>query len=93
MEKLREHKSSNPSRWKEEAEYRQANLSRLKESRSIAIKILSKMRFDGISRIQLSDMTGLNLDMISAVLKGKGQADPEAVEKMENALAISLANA
>lgn len=67
-------------------------MNQLKESRSIAIKILSKMRFDGIGRIQLSDMTGLNLDMISAVLKGKGQADPKAVEKIENALAISLAN-
>lgn len=92
LEKLRELKSPTPSKWKEEAENRQANMSRLKESRGVAIKILSKMRFEGISRTQLSDMTGLNLDMISAVLKGKGQANPDAVVKIENALAISLVN-
>ncbi len=90
LEKLREHASPTPSRWREVAEYRQANLDWLKEAREIAIKILSKMRIDGITRGQLAEMTGINPDCISQVLKGKEKVSAETVEKIENALEINL---
>ncbi len=86
LEKLREHSSPSPSRWREKAEYRQANMGWLKESRITAIKILSKMRVKGITRDQLSKMTGISEDLISKVLQGKYQISEETVMQIEAAL-------
>ena len=41
LEKLKQHQSEIPSKWREEAEFRSANKSWLKGSPKIAVKILS----------------------------------------------------
>ena len=43
VQKISEHKSSTPSRWREEAEYRAANKDWLRYSQHIAIMMLDKM--------------------------------------------------
>lgn len=86
MEKLREHSSPTASRWREKAEYRQANLGWLKESRRIAIEILSKMRVQGITRKQLSEMTGISDEALSRILRGKDKVNEETVRQIETAL-------
>ena len=40
LEKLKQHQSETPSKWREEAEYRHANKSWLQRSQKIAVKIL-----------------------------------------------------
>lgn len=86
LEKLREHRSEQPSRWREVAEDRQSNLYWLKESRKIAIGLLSKMRNDSISRAELSRLTGINIDVLSTILKGKERVSEENLLKIEKVL-------
>ncbi|MCH5238101.1 MAG: hypothetical protein J1E95_09945 [Muribaculaceae bacterium] len=43
LEKLNQHQSETPSKWREEAEFRRANKSWIRRSQKIAVKILSKI--------------------------------------------------
>lgn len=90
LEKLRQHRSATPSRWREEAEYRQSNISWLKQSREIAIRLLSAMRSKGLTKDDLSKATGLDEGNILRLLKGKEKVESETIIKLEKALAIDL---
>ena len=52
LNRLRQHQSATPSRWREEAEKRKANKEWLRYSQNIAMRMLDKMEADGIIQKQ-----------------------------------------
>ena len=55
LDKLRQHQSATPSRWREEAEKRRSNKEWLRYSQYIAMRMLDKMEADGITQKQLAE--------------------------------------
>ena len=53
VSKLKEHQSSTPSKWRENAEWRMANKSWLRYSQHIAMMMLDKMEELGMTQIRL----------------------------------------
>ena len=89
-EKLREHASATPSKWREEAEYRRANKSWLRYSQHIALLMLNQMDKIGITRKQLAEKMNCTPQYISKVLKGQENLSLETLSKIEDALNISI---
>ena len=89
-EKLSKHKSSTPSRWREEAEFRTANRSWLRYSQHIAMVMLDKMEELHLSQTQLADKMGCSQQYISKVLRGQENLSIETIAKIESALSIQI---
>ncbi len=90
IERLRQYQSPTPSKWREEAEERQADRSWLKHSRKIATKMLVKMNDEGITQSQLADRMGCKQQQVSRILKGRENLTLETLSKIEVALNINL---
>ena len=90
LEKLKQHQSETPSKWREEAEFRRANKSWLRRSQKIAVKILSKMRESGISQTELANKMGCSQQYVSKILKGQENLSLETISKIEDSLGLSL---
>ena len=89
-QKLSEHKSSTPSRWREEAEYRAANKDWLRYSQHIAIMMLDKMEELGLTQKSLAERMGCTQQNVSKILKGRENLSIETLCKIEAALQLSL---
>lgn len=90
IEKLKEHASSTPSKWREEAECRRANKTWLRYSQHIALLMLDKMEVLGMNRKQLAERMNCSPQYISKVLKGQENLSLETLFKIEIALGISI---
>ncbi|MBP3517229.1 MAG: helix-turn-helix domain-containing protein [Parabacteroides sp.] len=90
VQKLNEHKSSTPSKWREEAEFRIANKSWLRNSQHIAIMMLDKMEKLGLTQKSLAEKMGCSQQYVSKILKGRENLSIETLCKIENALGLSL---
>lgn len=90
IEKLKEHASSTPSKWKEEAEFRLANKSWLRYSQKIALLMLDKMEQMGITQKQLAERMNCSQQYVSRILKGKENLSLETLSKIENALGLQI---
>lgn len=90
VQKLSEHKSSTPSKWREEAEYRAANKSWLRYSQHIAMMMLNKMEELHITQKQLAERMGCSQQYVSKILKGRENLSIETLCKIEDALQITL---
>ena len=86
VSKLREHQSSTPSKWRENAEWRMANKSWLRYSQKIAMQMLDKMEQMKITQKQLAERMNCSQQYISKILKGKENLSLETLTKIENAL-------
>ena len=89
-EKLSKHKSSTPSRWREEAEFRTANRSWLRYSQHIAMVMLDKMEEQGLTQKSLAEKMGCSQQYVSKILKGRENLSIETLCKIEDALQITL---
>lgn len=90
VEKLKEHASTTPSKWREEAEYRRANKTWLRYSQHIALLMLDKMDMLGMNRKQLAEKMNCSPQYISKVLKGQENLSLETLSKIEMALGVSI---
>ena len=90
IEKLREYAPETPSKWREKAEWRQENKSWLRHSQRIAVKMLSRMREEGLSQQALAERMGCSQQYISKILKGKENLSIETICKIEDALQLEL---
>ena len=90
LEKLKQHESETPSKWREEAEYRRANKCWLRRSQKIAVKILSKMRGSGISQTELAHKMVCSQQYVSKILKGQENLSLETISKIEDSRGLSL---
>ena len=71
VQRLNEHKSSTPSRWRKEAEFRVENKSWLRYSQHIAMMMLDKMEELGLTQKSLAEKMGCSQQYVSKILKGK----------------------
>lgn len=90
VQKLNGHKSSTPSQWREEAEFRVANKSWLRYSQHIAMLMLDKMEELHITQKTLAEKLGCSQQYVSKILKGRENLSIETLCKIEDALQITL---
>lgn len=88
--KLKEHESPTPSKWRQEAEWRQENKSWLRYSQGIAMKMLDKMEELGMTQKTLAERMNCSQQYISKVLKGRENLSLETLSKIEDALDLCL---
>lgn len=89
-QKLSEHKSSTPSRWREEAEFRVANKTWLRYSQHIAMRMLDKMEELNMTQKVLAEKMGCSQQYVSKILKGRENLSIETLCKIEDALQLTL---
>lgn len=87
---LEAHQSHTPSKWREEAEWRRANWSWLQHSQRIAVKVLVKMKQDGLTQKALAERMNCTQQYVSKILKGTENMSLEILTKLEGALEIKL---
>ena len=90
LEKLSAHASLTPSKWKEEAAYRQENKSWLRYSQRIAMAMLDKMEELGLTQKMLAEKMGCSQQYVSKILRGRENLSLETLCKIEDALSIQL---
>lgn len=90
IERLEKHKSSIPSRWKEEAHFRVENRAWLRHSQSIAMRILDEMEKNSMTQKEFAEMVGCSQQYISRILKGRENLSLETISKIESALGTSI---
>lgn len=90
LNKLQQHQSATPSRWREEAEKRKVNKEWLRYSQNIAMRMLDKMEEEGITQKQLAERMNCSQQYISKILKGCENLSLETLAKIECALGIGV---
>ena len=90
VERLKQHQSHAPSKWRERAAWRVANKSWLRHSQYIAMLMLEKMDEIGMTQKELADLMGCSQQYVSKVLKGGENLSLETMAKIENCLHISM---
>lgn len=90
VQKLSKRKSSTPSRWKEEAEFRAANKTWLRYSQQIAMMMLDKMEELNMTQKTLAEKMGCSQQYVSKILKGRENLSIETLCKIEDALQLAL---
>lgn len=90
VSKIKEHRASVPSKWRENAEWRMANKSWLRYSQYIAMMMLDKMEELNLSQKKLSELMGCSQQYISKVLKGQENLSLETLAKVERCLGIQI---
>lgn len=89
---LESHQSKTPSKWKEEAQWRRDNWLWLRHSQKIAVKVLLKMKEEGLTQKALAERMNCTQQYVSRILKGKENLSLEIISKLEEALEIVLIN-
>jgi DNA-binding MarR family transcriptional regulator len=87
---LETHKSATPSKWREDAEWRQANASWLLHSQRIAVKVLLKMKELHLTQQALAERMSCTQQYISKILKGTENLSLDTITRLENALQIDI---
>ena len=90
IERLKAHKSSTPSKWREEAVFRVENRAWLRYSQTIAMRILDEMENKGMTQKEFAEKVGCSQQYISRILKGRENLSLETISKIETALGTSL---
>ena len=90
IERLNAHKSSTPSKWREEAQYRVENRAWLRYSQMIAMRVLDEMENKGLTQKEFAQRVGCSQQYISRILKGKENLSLETISKIEAALGVSI---
>lgn len=90
ISKLKQHQSSTPSKWRENAEWRLANKSWLRYSQQIAMMMLDKMDELNMTQKKLAELMGCSQQYVSKVLKGQENLSLEILSKIERCLNIQI---
>ncbi|MDE6436892.1 MAG: helix-turn-helix transcriptional regulator [Muribaculaceae bacterium] len=90
ISKLNAHSSDTPSKWREKAEWRNANKSWLRYSQRIAMMMLDKMEELGLTQKALAERMGCSQQYVSRVLKGTENLSIETISKIESALELEI---
>lgn len=90
IEKLKRHKSSTPSKWREAAEFRTKNRTWLRYSQSIAMLAADAMEEEGLTQKALAERMGCTQQYVSRILKGQENLTLETISKLETALGLNI---
>lgn len=89
-EKLRQHQSATPSKWREVAEERRANKNWLRYSQNVAMIMLDKMEQMHLTQKELAGLMGCSQQYVSKILKGRENLSIETLCKIEDALHLQI---
>ena len=87
---LKEHQSSTPSRWREDAQWRRDNEYWLKYSRYITLRVLRAMTEQAVTQVELAKRMGCTQQYVSNLLKGSSNMTLETIARLEKALNLDL---
>lgn len=87
---LKEHESSVPSKFQENAEWRRENREWLKWSRNVALSLVDYMEINGINRNGLAERLGVTPQYVSKMLSGKVNFSFKSIAEIESKLNIRL---
>lgn len=90
LEKLQQVVSKEPSKWHENAQFREENKKWLKRSQTIALTVLRTLRAKNITQKDLAEKMGISAQLINKWIKGKENFTLETISKLEEALNIEL---
>lgn len=90
ISKLEKHRSTTPSKWRENAEWRMKNRAWLRHSQHIAMMMLDRMEELHMSQKRLSELMGCSQQYVSKVLKGQENLSLETISKIENCLNLQI---
>ena len=90
IEKLKRHKSSTPSKWREAAEFRTKNRTWLRYSQSIAMLAADAMEEEDLTQKALAERMGCTQQYVSRILKGQENLTLETISKLETALGLNI---
>ena len=90
ISKLNANSGDTPSKWREKAEWRNANKSWLRYSQQIAMMMLDKMEELGLTQKSLAERMGCSQQYVSRVLKGTENLSIETISKIELALELEI---
>ena len=90
LSKLNAHGGESPSKWRENAEWRNANKSWLRYSQRIAMMMLDKMEELGLTQKSVAERMGCSQQYVSRVLKGTENLSIETISKIEDALDLEI---
>ncbi len=90
---LRAHRSSMPSKWRENAEWRMENRDWLRYSQRIAMMMLDRMEEIGLTQKAVAERMGCSQQYVSRVLKGTENLSIETIAKIEDALGLQILEA
>ena len=90
IKNLNKHRSSTPSKWKEEAKKRRENRRWLGYSREIAMFLHDKMEELGWTQKALADKMDCSQQYISRILKGNENLSLETIARLEDAIGVNL---
>ena len=86
---LEEHQSSTPSKFEEEARWRQENEIWLRMSRSVALTIVDYMQDHQLSRAEMAKLLNVSQQYLSRILSGTENFSIKSVAKIEASLGVS----
>lgn len=86
---LEEHQSSTPSKFEEEARWRQENEIWLRMSRSVALTIVDYMQENHLSRAEMAKALEVSPQYLSRILSGTENFSIKSVAKIEATLGVS----
>ena len=86
---LKEHESSTPSKFRENAQWRHENKAWLKWSRNIALSLIDYMQTHNLSRNGMAELLGVTPQYVSKLLSGKVNFSFKSVAEIESKLGIS----
>ena len=89
-EKLAQIVSNEPSKWLDDVKWRRENRSWLNRSQAVAIKVLSKLRAEGLSQKDLAEKLNVSPQQVNKWVKGNENFTFETIAKLESALNIEL---
>lgn len=87
---LKEHESSVPSKFQENAAWRRENREWLKWSRNVALSLVDYMEINGINRNGLAERLGVTPQYVSKILSGKVTFSFKSIAEIESKLNIRL---
>lgn len=90
LSKLNFYASDTPSKWRKNAEWRNANKTWLRYSQCIAMMMLDKMEELGLTQKSVAERMGCSQQYISRVLKGTENLSIETISKIEEALELEI---
>ncbi len=79
-----------PSRWLENAKWREENSDWLENSAKIALKILRELRAKQMSQKELAQQLDVSPQYVNKIVKGQENLTLETISKIENVLEIQL---
>ena len=90
IKNLNRHKSSTPSKWKEEAKKRRENGRWLRYSQEIAMILHDKMEELGLTQTALAERMNCTQQYISRILKGQENLSLETIARLEDAIGAKI---